>query len=67
MTCHNSKSGSPSANKAPDSETNTDSVVLRLMTLCLRLPHDSRAKLESPYKAMTKPDVDFIVLISPAK
>ena len=67
MTCHNSKSGSPSANKAPDSATNSDSVVLRLITLCLRLPHDSRAKLDFPSKAMTKPDVDFIVLMSPAK
>ena len=52
MTCHNTNNGSPSESKAPDSETDSDSVVLRLIKLCLRLPHHRRAKLDVPSNAM---------------
>ena len=47
MTCHNSNNnnGSPSENKAPDSETNSDSIVLRLSRFVCD-SHDRRAKLD---------------------
>ena len=52
MTCHNSSNGRPSGNKALDSEANSDS----LTTLCLRLSHDRRAKLDLPSSVTIQPE-----------
>ena len=65
--CHTCKLGSASENSAVESETNSLSVVDLDTTLCLLLPQLSIAKLDGTVKARTNPEVERIVLTSPAK
>ena len=66
-TCHTCRVGSASENSAVESEANSLSVVDLDTTLCLLLPQLSMAKLDGPVSARTNPEVERMVLTSPAK